>query len=75
MAAKNFDHTNPNHLKGPTHSGVYIKPSHRGLLHEKLGVPKGDKIPAEKIEKALHSKSPALRKEANFARNFGHKKG
>lgn len=49
-----------------------IKPSHRGLLHKKLGVPEGEKIPAEKIEAALHSKSPALRKEANFARNFGH---
>lgn len=49
-----------------------IKPSRRGLLHKKLGVPQGQKIPAAKITKALKSKSPALRKEANFARNFGH---
>ncbi len=49
-----------------------IKPSRRGLLHKKLGVPEGQKIPAAKIAKALHSSSPALRKEANFARNFGH---
>ncbi len=50
-----------------------IKPSRKGLLHKKLGVPEGENIPASKIEAALHSKSPALRKEANFARNFGHK--
>jgi hypothetical protein len=48
-----------------------IKPSHKGLLHTKLGVAQGKKIPAAKINKALHSKSPALRKEANFAKNFG----
>ncbi len=49
-----------------------IRPSRRGLLHKKLGVPQDQPIPAEKIDAALHSKSPALRKEANFARNFGH---
>ena len=52
-----------------------IKPSHKGLLHKKLGVPQGEKIPEAKIAKAKHSKSPALRKEATFAQNFGHKKG
>lgn len=52
-----------------------IKPSRRGLLHKKLGVPQGQKIPKAKLAKALHSTSPALRKEANFARNFGKKKG
>lgn len=51
-----------------------IKPSHKGLLHKKLGVPQGKPIPAKKITKALHSKSPSLRKEANFARNFGGRK-
>ncbi len=49
-----------------------IKPSRKGLLHKKLGVPQGQKIPAAKIAKALHSSSPSLRKEANFARNLGH---
>ena len=29
-----------------------IKPSHKGLLHEFLGVPKSQKIPVAKIEKA-----------------------
>lgn len=50
-----------------------IKPSHRGLLHKKLGVPQGQKIPEAKIVAAKESKSPALRKEATFAQNFGHK--
>jgi hypothetical protein len=48
---------------------IHIKPSHKGLLHKKLGVPQGEKIPAGKLSSALHSPSPALRKEANFARN------
>lgn len=38
-----------------------------GALHRKLGVPEGDKIPAKKLAKAEHSKSPALRKEADLA--------
>lgn len=46
---------------------IMIKPSHKGLLHKKLGVPQGEKIPQAKIEKAEKSKSPALRKEAAFA--------
>lgn len=46
-----------------------IKPGRKGLLHEKLGVPKGKTIPAEDLLKALKSPSPATRKEANFARN------
>lgn len=48
-----------------------IKPSHRGLLHRRLGVPEGQKIPASKIQGALHSSDPSLRRQANFARNFG----
>jgi len=50
-----------------------IKPSRRGLLHKKLGVPQGEKIPEGKIQKAKQSSSPALRKEATFAENFGGK--
>jgi len=48
---------------------IYIKPSHKGLLHEKLGVPQGQKIPAKKVAKAKNSDRPALRKEATFAQN------
>ncbi len=40
---------------------------HKGALHEKLHVPKGEKIPEKKIKKAEHSKSPKLRKEAVLA--------
>ena len=54
------------------HSKVMIKKSHKGLLHKKLGVPEGQPIPKAKLDKALHSKSPAERKEANFAVNFSH---
>ena len=46
-----------------------VPKSHKGLLHEKLGVPIGKKIPESKIDAALHSDSPKLRKEAQFAKN------
>jgi hypothetical protein len=59
---------------GRAKSAPMIKPSHKGLLHEKLGVPQGQKIPQAKLDQALHSKSASERKEANFAENFGHKK-
>lgn len=48
-----------------------IKKSHRGLLHEDLGVPKGQKIPAAKLAQALRSPDPAVKKRAVFAKNFG----
>lgn len=41
-----------------------------GALHKALKVPMGDKIPEGKIEKASHSGSPRLRKEANFAKTL-----
>jgi hypothetical protein len=55
---------------------INIKKSHVGLLHKKLHVPAGTKIPVAKLEKAAHSKSAAERKEAQFAvnaREFKHK--
>ena len=48
---------------------IHIKASHKGKLHKALGVPKGQKIPASKLAKAAKSKSPAMRKMANFAKN------
>lgn len=51
---------------------IKIKKSHEGKLHKALGVPAGEKIPLGKIEKAAHSKSPSLRKEAQFALNARH---
>lgn len=38
-----------------------------GALRKKLHAKKGKKIPVSKIEKATHSKSPTLRKEASLA--------
>lgn len=46
-----------------------VPASHKGLLHRKLGVPEGEKIPESKIEAAANSSSPTLRREANFAKN------
>lgn len=40
---------------------------HKGALHKTLGVPKGEKIPEKKLEKAEHSKNPLTRKRANLA--------
>lgn len=48
---------------------IRIKPENKGKLHRKLGVPKGEKIPAGKLADALHSKSESLREEAQFAEN------
>lgn len=43
---------------------------HPGALHEKLGVPQGQKIPAKKLTQAEHSADPAERKEASLAETF-----
>ena len=48
---------------------INIKPANKGKLHRALGVKRGEKIPAKKLSAGLKSKSPAVRKEANFARN------
>ena len=47
-----------------------LSESSKGKLHKKLGVAQGKKIPADKLEKASHSKSPLLRKEANLAKTL-----
>lgn len=39
----------------------------KGGLHRALHVPEGDKIPAEKIEAAKHSKNEHVKHMANFA--------
>jgi len=38
-----------------------------GALHKSLHVPKGEKIPESKLEKAEHSKNPKLRARARLA--------
>lgn len=40
---------------------------HPGALHKALKVPKNEKIPEAKLEKAEHSKNPTLRKRAVLA--------
>lgn len=42
----------------------------KGALHKSLGIPKGERIPEHRLEKAAHSKSPLLRKRANLAMTF-----
>lgn len=43
---------------------------HPGKLHRELGVPEGEKIPAKKMKKALHSKNTTIRREANLAKTL-----
>ena len=55
---------------------IEIKKKNKGLLHKKLKVPIGKKIPAKKLTKASKSKSKVLREEVQFAKNakkFKHK--
>ena len=40
---------------------------HPGALHSHLGIPPNEKIPAEKLEAARHSKNPTIRREAALA--------
>jgi hypothetical protein len=61
-------------------SGLWIQEAIKkpGALHKSLHVPKGEKIPAKKLEKATHSKNPTLRKRAILAetlKNLHHNKG
>lgn len=44
----------------------------KGALHRALHVPKGEKIPEAKIERAEHSRSPRLRREAHLAETLKH---
>lgn len=50
---------------------------HPGALHKELGVAKGEKIPAKKLNKAAHSDNPKLAKRAELAKTLGrmHKAG
>lgn len=50
-------------------SPIQINPAHKGMLHQDLGVPQGEKIPSTKLHAAANSGSPAVRKRAIFAEN------
>ena len=49
---------------------------HKGALRESLHVKKGEKIPANKLKKAEHSKNPTTKKRAVLAETLKsfHKK-
>jgi hypothetical protein len=55
----------------PTHvtQGIQINPAHKGRLHKDLGVPDNEPIPDDKLEEALNSPDPKIRRRAVFARN------
>lgn len=52
---------------------AYMKPLNikvkKWALHSALGVPQGDKIPDNKLESALGSSSPLIKKRVQFAKN------
>lgn len=52
---------------------AYAKPLNlklkKGALHSALGVSQGEKIPENKLESALGSTSPLMKKRAQFAKN------
>lgn len=60
--------TKPKRAKG----GKSIQDMHmkKGALHEMLHIPKGQKIPAKKLDKATHSKNPLLHKRAVLAKTL-----
>lgn len=54
-----------------------LKHLHEGGLHEALGVPKDEPIPADKMAQAKDSPNPHVRKMAEFAHTlegFHHSK-
>lgn len=48
---------------------IAIKSSHKGKLHEELGVPEDQKISTEQLELAKASADPAEKKRIQFAEN------
>lgn len=47
----------------------------KGALHRALGVPVGNPIPAAKLQAALHSDNPRIRREAQLAETLKHMHG
>lgn len=40
-------------------------------MHREIGVPVGEKIPADKLRSAIHSSDPEIRRDAIRARTMG----
>lgn len=55
---------------------IAINPAHKGLLHEEMGIPKGQKITIGQLmrekRKAKRSGNTAEEKRATFAANARH---
>jgi len=47
----------------------------KGALHRALGVPEGEKLGQSRINAAMHSKSPEVRKMARSAEGLTHMGG
>lgn len=63
------------YLQKIAETGIDIKPSHQGFLHQDLGIPEGEHIPLERLEAAKNSSDPKVRRRATFAlnaRNWRH---
>ena len=56
-------------VKKAAGGAIKIKPQNVGKLHATLGVAPDKKIPMAKIDKAVKSANPTLRKRAQFAKN------
>lgn len=57
--------------------GIHIKPSHKGLLHKKLGIPEGEKIPSSRLTIKPGDSSSTIKQKtfARNAKNFKHREG
>ncbi len=42
----------------------------KGKLHRELGIPEGEKIPAERLEAAAHSSNPEIQRDAKRAKTM-----
>lgn len=74
MGKYQFNHAGDMHQEGNAVHKPMIKPSHKGMLHKEMGIPQDQKIPMDRLMAAKNSSNPKIRKQANFAINFGHKK-
>lgn len=47
----------------------------KGGLHRSLHIPQGQKIPRARIEEAMRSNNPRIRKQASLAETFAKMRG
>lgn len=71
-SSQNYPYTQRKKNGGDVKSKDWIKGAikHPGALHKELHVPMDKKIPEKKLQKAMHSKDPTLRKRANLAKTL-----